>query len=576
MSSQLFCNYTLLDELGRGGVSTVYHARDNRSGNDVALKVLNPQLQNNELARARFRREPKMQFLHPKIVPVLDAGLCDGRMFFTMALIAGEPLERMLTRGPLAPRQIYSYVRDVAEALDAAHQRGIIHRDIKPSNILIRSGDNTALLTDFGVAKSSNPAQEALTQTDLNPVGTADYMSPEIARAAPTITPASDVYSLGVSVYHALAGRLPFVADNPVVMAHKHASEAPPDLRVLQPKVPPEVSAVVMRALAKEPDQRYPSAGAFAHAFTEAVMQSQSTPASPSQPTTRRLAMLVGALAALALAVGGLYLASGLGTHVAAPTALPTSGTRLTPNPMAQASKQADLPATKPVLTALVIATPTSSPGLTPSVMSGVAPGVTAIPLPGTNPGTSVPTATMTKPMLGTTGTTATPAAAAKPTLDTTVTPSLSDAATATLVPTASVPAPIPVTPTPRGKGTPAADTLQVEVNGNPSYQRWGRPLTPCSPNTDDKSPVMRFEVSLNLTNLGTRTVAKLNAAFADQQGSVMVTCIQRPSGPLEPGQSSQFVLATYTDGPPVGSLTLVADGETHKLCFAGDTVKPC
>ena len=146
-----------------------------------------------------------------------------------------------------------------------------------------------------------------LTQPDSNPVGTSDYMSPELARIDPNITPASDIYSLGVTVFHALAGRLPFVADNQYVIAHKHANETPPDLRALQPTISPEVSRVVMRTLAKDPSKRYPSAGAFANAFTEAVMQSQSapipTPAVSVSP--RKIAAIVGGVLAVLILIGG-------------------------------------------------------------------------------------------------------------------------------------------------------------------------------------------------------------------------------------------------------------------------------
>ena len=545
--NQPFCNYTLIDELGRGGVSTVYRAHDNRSGRVVALKVLNTQMQANALAQERFRREPKMQFLHPKIVPVLDAGLCDGRMFFTMELIVGEPLERILKRGPLTPRQVYGYVRDVAEALDAAHQRGIIHRDIKPSNILVRAADNTALLTDFGVAKASGLAT-ALTQPDSNPVGTSDYMSPELARTDPNITPASDIYSLGVTVFHALAGRLPFAADNPYVVAHKHANETPPDLRSVQPKVSPEVSRVVMRALAKEPGKRYPSAGAFANAFTEAVMQSQSAPiAAPKQGLRagRAVMIAISTLAALLLLVGAVILVNGMTARPTAPTQptqpLPTA--RATAPPRATAVRATAKPPTRTAIPATPTATKSAATTTAAATLAAtptldLAPTATAV---GDSPSADAPTATLAP--------TATPASAAAEGTSTTV---------------------------PNAQTTPGSNALQIKVNGKPNYQRWGKPLTRCSADTDDKNPVLRFEVNLDLTNAGTNMLSKLSAQFTNQNGIAMDTCTLRGSGPLGPGQTTQFILATYTDAPVVGALTLNFDGEIRKLCFAGDSATPC
>ena len=574
---QPFCNYMLLDELGRGGVSTVYRARDNRSGNVVALKVLNPQMQASALAQERFRREPKMQFLHPKIVPVLDAGLCDGRMFFTMELIVGEPLERILKRGPLTPRQVYGYVRDVAEALDAAHQRGIVHRDIKPSNILVRATDNTALLTDFGVAKATGPATTKLTQPDSNPVGTSDYMSPELARTDPTITPASDIYSLGVTVFHALAGRLPFGADNPYVVAHKHANQIPPDLRSVQPKVSPLVSRVVMRALAKEPGKRYPSAGAFANAFTEAVMQSQNpSVTAPRQGlgTVRAITIGLSALAALLLIAGAVFVVNGIDTRPTAPTP-PTPLPRIMPT----AAVSAPVGTVGTVVTVGTLSRVPATATQVPATVARLKPTV-APPVP-----TAVPAVVSGPTVTAGPNVTATPTFEPAATATTGISKLATDAPTATLAPTATVTLAPTVTLsgtaavgrlTPLPNGTPGSGALQVNVNGKPGYVRWGKPLTRCSTDTDDKTPVLRFEVNVNLTNTGTTPLSKLGAQFTNQNGSAMDTCTLRGSGPLGPGQTTQFILATYTDAPVVDALTLAFDGETRRLCFAGDSATLC
>ena len=300
-----FCSFTLIEPLGRGGMSTVYRARAQSTGQLVALKVLNQDMLDNPIARQRFDQEPTLQLLHPNIVHVLSAGICEGLPYFTMELIEGTSLDKILQEQKrLTPRQLYPIVNEIAAALDAAHRRNIVHRDIKPSNILIgnsagQSQPARAFLSDFGVARAGDAAR--ITSMDSIPVGTSSYMSPEQARSDQTITPAADIYSLGVLVYHALAGRLPFRADNDLAMTHKHVSEQPPDLARVAPEIHRNIAKVVMRALRKAPSERWPSAGEFARMFTTAVLQSQSrtthTPARLSWPT---LIMIAAGLVLLA------------------------------------------------------------------------------------------------------------------------------------------------------------------------------------------------------------------------------------------------------------------------------------
>ena len=558
MIHQVFCNYTLLDELGQGGVSTVYQARDNRSGRLVALKVLNRQMQANTLAKERFRREPKLQFLHPKIVPVLEADICAGQMYFTMELVNGESLEKMIRRQALTPRQLYAYLQNVADALDAAHQRGIIHRDIKPSNILVRAADQTALLTDFGVAKSLAAPTGQLTQADVNLVGTADYISPELARGSPEITRASDIYSLGVTAFYALAGRLPFVADSPLVVAHKHANDAAPKLHEVNPRVPREVSDVVMRALNKAPNERYASAGTFANAFTEAVMQSQGRGADADRKPAnmgRWLGLAAGALALLAAIIFGLSVAN----RPTVPTQL------LTPTP----------PATSiaPATAAAIVAPPTQLAKPTSTVATGVVPTATSIQIRFTP--TPAASSTTTRPT--------TPAIAP-------ATPNPADAPTATLAPTipaapTSTPASQAVTTTvpalatkvtsptesPAGK----ADTLTLTYNGG-SYNAWGRPTNACDEPFNDKDLILRFEINLNVTNTGAETQDRLTAQFADANGARMVTCWIQGTGALSPNQPAQIKLATYTSAKNVGRVTFTLGKTSKSLCFRDVAAVPC
>ena len=264
-----FCEYTLLDELGHGGMGTVYRAK-NAAGEIVALKVMAQNLVRDKGLRERFIREPRMYPKHENIVQIMEAGECNGMPFFAMAYIQGDSFDNVLKRHrSLAPSQFVPVLRDVAAALDHVHRQGIIHRDIKPSNIQMRESDDRAFLTDFGVAK--NTLGTKLTQVSGVRIGTAHYMSPEQAMGKRDLTPATDVYALGVMAYHAISGRVPFDADSDVVVARMHMQDVPPDLHKINPNIPPALSAVVMRALEKDPRKRYASAGALAAAFEKVV-----------------------------------------------------------------------------------------------------------------------------------------------------------------------------------------------------------------------------------------------------------------------------------------------------------------
>ncbi len=322
-----FCDFTLVGLLGRGGMSTVYRARAQSTGQVVALKVLNGNMLDNPIARQRFDQEPTLQLQHPNIVRILNAGICEGLPYFTMELIEGVSLEQLLHKHKrLTPQQLYPIVNDIAAALDAAHQRHIVHRDIKPGNILIgisidgnidagispvqregRAGNTCAFLTDFGVARVNDTLP--ITHMEGLPIGTSSYMAPEQARIDESITGAADIYALGVLVYHALAGRLPFRADSDLAMTHKHVSERPPELYKISPDIPRQVSNVVMRALRKLPADRWPSAGEFARRFAATAMQSQNRlKPRPSQWSAPVLIMLMAGLVVLASVAAAVML----------------------------------------------------------------------------------------------------------------------------------------------------------------------------------------------------------------------------------------------------------------------------
>ncbi|HEY3290345.1 MAG TPA: serine/threonine-protein kinase [Anaerolineae bacterium] len=345
-----FCDYEIIGELGRGGMGAVYRAR-HKSGRIVALKVMRPEFRTNPSAERRFRRAPQLYPKNPNIVEVYDSGECDGTLYFAMQLIEGESLSAVLRRVRVfTPEQYARVLHDVASALDGSHSKGVIHRDIKPSNILVRTADGKSFLTDFDIAKDLAGPQFTSVSGAGGMMGTAHYMSPEQA-SGKQITPASDVYSLGAMSYEALAGRPPFQADSEFVVARMHLQDPPQELSKVNPAIPEKVSAVVMKALQKDPRDRYISAGAFALAFN-AALKKEKVVAAPLP----RWAMLAGGLTALVVfAMLAIAVISGAGAvsddnggvTVNKPgvtiTRRPSSGTRIVTNAEATAGDGAEV-----------------------------------------------------------------------------------------------------------------------------------------------------------------------------------------------------------------------------------------
>jgi len=258
--------YKIEREIGRGGMATVYLADDVRHGRQVALKVLDP-----ELARAvgpdRFLREIEIaaRLSHPHIMPLFDSGDAAGHLFYVMPFVRGESLRQRLDRdGRLPVEHALKIVRDVAEALDHAHARGVVHRDIKPENILLFEGQ--AVVADFGIALAADAAASRLTGTGLV-VGTPAYMSPEQLFGEPTDA-RSDQYSLACVVYEMLAGEAPHAAATPQAIIAKRLVDSAPSMRRTRSIVPLSIDDAVKRALAKEPASRFASVGQFANALT--------------------------------------------------------------------------------------------------------------------------------------------------------------------------------------------------------------------------------------------------------------------------------------------------------------------
>jgi predicted Ser/Thr protein kinase len=269
-----FGPYKVLEPLGRGGMAEVYRGIHTRLGRVVAIKVLPAGLAGHADFRERFEREARAvaALRHTNIVQVYDFGDSEGMYYMVMEYIAGSDLAQVLMeRGPLPLAQALPLLGDVAAALDYAHMQGLVHRDIKPSNVMIQTAAATgqgqrAILTDFGIAKIL-AASNAATKTGMM-LGTLDYMAPEQIRAAGEVDARADVYALGVMLFQMLTGRLPFTGENPGTVVLAHLSEPPPDPRTLLPALPDHVALAILRALAKEPAERYQTAGALAAALS--------------------------------------------------------------------------------------------------------------------------------------------------------------------------------------------------------------------------------------------------------------------------------------------------------------------
>jgi serine/threonine-protein kinase len=248
--------YVIKRKLGSGGMADVYLAEDQELGRRVALKLLNDRHAADDQFVERFRREAQSAagLNHPNIVSIFDRGRAEGTYYIAMEYLDGRTLKELLVRNGPTPIPIaIDYARQILGALSFAHRNGIIHRDIKPHNIVV-GGDGRLKVTDFGIARSG-----ASQMTEAGSiVGTAQYLSPEQARGAP-VDPRSDLYSLGIVLYEMLTGNVPFTGDTPVEIAMKHLSQIPEPPSKLRSEVPHDLDAVVMRALSKEPDQRYGS-----------------------------------------------------------------------------------------------------------------------------------------------------------------------------------------------------------------------------------------------------------------------------------------------------------------------------
>jgi YVTN family beta-propeller protein len=281
-------SYVLGEVVGRGGMGVVYRATHVHLGREVALKLLAPQLSGNDEFRHRFLRESRLaaSIEHPNVITVYDAGDFNGTLYIAMRYVEGIDLAQLLReKGPLEPLAAVSLLDQVAAALDAAHERGLVHRDVKPANVMIASG--RCYLTDFGLTKQAAAGATTLALTRTGSfLGTLNYAAPEQIEGR-EITAQTDIYALGCVLHECLTGSPPFTKDSEVALLYAHLSEPPPPPSQLRSDLPVAIDPVVAKALAKKPEERYRTCGelmsAARAALTEGAGQAAAQP--PAPPT---------------------------------------------------------------------------------------------------------------------------------------------------------------------------------------------------------------------------------------------------------------------------------------------------
>lgn len=311
--------YEVLSLLGTGGMGHVFRARDVSLDREVALKVLKPDLVRDREFEARFIREARVvaRLEHPAIVQIYSAGRAQGYLFLAMQLCNGETVDqRIRDHGPIPAKEALRIARRVAEALDYAHQRGLMHRDVKPTNIMIDDAGGVKIM-DFGLARSV-VTLDGLTKTGVF-YGTPEYSSPEQCQTN-QIDARTDIFSLGVVLYEMLTGKVPFVAETPLALFKKISEEQPLPLRHLNPKVPRSVEALVNAMLEKDRERRIPTARAVIEAI-DRVLEGSSRPVDPPRRAASWAPWIVG-LAAGAIAAVAIVLAGGDSPSPASPPPL--------------------------------------------------------------------------------------------------------------------------------------------------------------------------------------------------------------------------------------------------------------
>lgn len=306
-----FLGYRIEEVVGRGGMGVVYRAYDLRLKRTVALKLITPELALDERFNERFARETEltMALEHPNVVPIHDAGDVDGRLFLAMRLVEGIDLKALLaTEAALEPARALAICGQVANALDAAHARGLVHRDVKPSNVLLDASEHV-YLGDFGLTRRLE--EQGAQAGEGRSVGTPAYLAPEQIEGG-HVDGRVDEYSLGCVLYECLTGSMPFRRESRLAAAWAHLEEEPPRPSELRPELPAAIDVVIQRALAKDPDERYPTCGALIAAAGDALGLRQRPALSARR--TPVLVAGVGLVAVLGAALGFALVTRGDGT----------------------------------------------------------------------------------------------------------------------------------------------------------------------------------------------------------------------------------------------------------------------
>jgi len=325
-AGDVVAGYEIGDLVGRGGMGDVYRALDTRLERPVALKLLGERLSDDESFRQRMLTESRLAagLDHPNVVPIYEAGEADGRLFIAMRLVEGSDLKALLRRtGALAPERAVAIASQVADALDAAHAKGLVHRDVKPSNVLLdqQRGREHVYLADFGLTQSVSDTRP----TDGHLMGTVDYVAPEQI-IGDNVDGRADVYALGCLLFEALTGTLPFSGASDVAVVYAHLEQPPPRATERRPSLPAAVDDVLSRAMAKDRTERHPTCGAL----VEDVRPALGLLAAEPRALRRATLVILAAVLAAAAAVAAIVLA----TRDSGPSAPTTGGqlVRIDPN----------------------------------------------------------------------------------------------------------------------------------------------------------------------------------------------------------------------------------------------------